>query len=88
MLSKINGVEFFQPIKKSKPNHWLISLRLDNKFIKFQKKILNFLNLNKVFSRPAWELMSSLPMYKNCPKDKNLNAKKIQKSVICLPSSL
>ncbi len=88
MFSKIRGAEIFKPIKKSKPNHWLISIRLDRKLIKSQKKILNFLNKNKIFSRPTWELMSSLPMYKDCPKDKNLNAKKIRNSVICLPSSL
>ncbi len=87
MFSKIEGTKIFKPIRGSKPNHWLISIKLDNKFIKFQRKILIFLNKNKIFSRPAWELMSSLPMYKNCPKDNNLNAKKIQKSVICLPSS-
>ncbi len=87
-MSKIDGIEMFVPIKDSKPNHWLISFRLENKFGKYQKKILNFLNNKKVFSRPPWELMSNLPMYKNCPKDNNLNAKKIQNAVICLPSSL
>ena len=87
-MSKIDGIKMFEPIKGSKPNHWLISFRLEKNLAKFQKKILNFLNKNKVFSRPPWELMSSLPMYKNCPKDNNINAKKIQKTVICLPSSL
>lgn len=88
VMSKINGIKMFEPIKDSNPNHWLISFRLEKNLAKFQKKILNYLNKNKVFSRPPWELMSSLPMYKNCPKDNNLNAKKIQKTVICLPSSL
>ena len=88
IFSKIEGVKIYKPIKESNPNHWLISFKLDDKLIKFHKKILNFLNKNKVYSRPAWELMSSLPMYKNCPSDRNFNAKKIQQSVICLPSSL
>ena len=87
-IAKIDGVNLYAPIKDSRPNHWLISIRLENEFIKTQKKILNYLNKNKVFSRPPWELMSNLPMYKNCPKDKNENAIKILNSVICLPSSL
>ena len=87
-MSKIDGIKMFVPIKDSKPNHWLISFRLENKFSKYQRKILNFLNNNKVYSRPPWELMSNLPMYKICPRDDNFNARKIQNSVICLPSSL
>lgn len=88
VISKINGIKIFIPIKNSKPNHWLISFRLEKGFSKYQRKILNFFNYNKVYSRPPWELMSNLPMYKNCPRDNNFNARKIQNSVICLPSSL
>ena len=88
IMSKIDGIKMFTPIKESKPNHWLISFQLEKKFSKFQKKILSSLNKKKVFSRPPWELMSNLPMYRNCPKDNNSNARKIQNSVICLPSSL
>ena len=88
IMSKIDGIKMFAPIKESKPNHWLISFQLEKKFSKFQKKILSSLNKKKVFSRPPWELMSNLPMYRNCPKDNNSNARKIQNSVICLPSSL
>ena len=88
IISKIKNVKIFTPIKDSNPNNWLISLRLDEKICKSQVKILNFLNKQKVFSRPPWELMSSLPMYKNCPRDNNINANIIKNSVICLPSSL
>ena len=88
IFSKIDEVEMFRPVSRSKPNHWLISFRLIAKYSKLQSKILNFLIKKKIYSRPPWELMSSLPMYKNCPKDNNLNAKDIQKTVICLPSSL
>ena len=88
VFSNIEGVKMYKPLSKSKPNHWLISFRLDSKYSKFQSRILEFLIKKKIYSRPPWELMSSLPMYKNCPKDNNLNANNIQKTVICLPSSL
>ncbi len=88
ILSQIDGIKMYKPLFDSKPNHWLISFRLDLNYSKLQSKILNFLVKKKIFSRPPWELMSNLPMYKNCPKDNNCNARKIQKSVICLPSSI
>ena len=50
-----------------------------------QKK---FIKIENFFPRHPWVLTSNLPMYKNCPKDKNNNAIKIQNLVICLPSIL
>ena len=48
IMSNIKGIKMFEPIKDSKPNHWLISFRLEKILAKFQK-ILNYLNKNKVF---------------------------------------
>lgn len=87
-FSEIQEARIHKPLTGSNPNHWLISFRLDKKFSKTQSRILSLLIKKKIYSRPPWELMSSLPMYKKCPKDNNLNAKDVQKSVICLPSSL
>ena len=40
-MSNIKGIKMFEPIKDSKPNHWLISFRLEKIWQNF-KKILNF----------------------------------------------
>ena len=37
--------------------------------------------------RPIWEPLHNLPMYKNCPRARLVNAEKIKKQIITIPSS-
>ena len=43
-------------------------------------------NKNQVITRPVWELMFNLPMYKNCQRDNQTNAKFLQERTVNIPS--
>ena len=66
-------------------NYWLISLVLENK--KDRDLFLKETNENKVMTRPIWRLMHKLPMYKNCQRDRQLNAEFLEERIVNIPSS-
>ena len=66
-------------------NYWLISLLLENK--KDRDLFLKETNENKVMTRPIWRLMHKLPMYKNCQRDRQLNAEFLEARIVNIPSS-
>ena len=64
-------------------NNWLFTIKT-----KHQKKLLKYLNANKVMSRPFWMPMNQLPMYKNCHYiTKTDNCKDIHNSSLSIPCS-
>ena len=50
-FSSVKEIQMYKPIKDSKPNHWLMSFRLDKKYANQQSKILNYLIKKKIFVR-------------------------------------
>ena len=84
---KFKDFIFFDEPKNCKSNNWLNSIRIKKINLKERNKILDLLNKNDINCRPVWKLMHKLRMYKNSPKSNLSNAIKLEKSVICLPSS-
>lgn len=68
-----------------KVNYWLICLELKDK--KERDHYLNILNENQIMTRPIWQLMYKLPMYKNCYRDEQQNAQYLEERIINIPSS-
>tara|TARA_A100001388_G_scaffold277565_1_gene269525 strand:- start:6152 stop:7360 length:1209 start_codon:yes stop_codon:yes gene_type:complete len=72
-------------------NNWLISLRLKNRDSEVVTKLRNDLLINAFKSglclRPAWNLLSNLPMYKNVPSGDISVAEFENQRIINLPSS-
>ena len=85
-FKKIRDVEIVLSANNSKSNYWINLMKVSNIFLR--DKILNYLNKNKIFCRPVWELMHTLPMYKNCRRTKLNEAKKLYDTTICLPSGI
>ena len=50
-------------------------------------EFLEFSNKNNVMTRPIWQLMNELDMYKDCQKTKLENAKYLEQRVVNIPSS-
>ena len=73
--------------KHCKSNFWLQTMILSGKTKKFKNKIINECHLSGIKVRPLWDLISTLKMYKNCPKMNLDNSKKAYESIINLPSS-
>lgn len=82
---KKHDLKFITPPKDSTSNHWLNAIILDSK--KEKNFFLQEMNKHQIHIRPCWELMTSLPMYKNAYKDDLINANFFVDRVINLPSS-
>ncbi|MBU2025303.1 LegC family aminotransferase [Patescibacteria group bacterium] len=83
-----NQVQFFQEAEFSKSNYWLNAILLNPGEAKHRNKILNHTNRNNILTRPAWNLIHTLPMYRKCPRMEDLScAKSLASRIINLPSS-
>ena len=69
----------------TKANFWLISLEMKNK--KARDHFLKETNENEIMTRPIWQLMHKLPMFKDCLKDKQENALYLEERIVNIPSS-
>jgi dTDP-4-amino-4,6-dideoxygalactose transaminase len=76
---------FFTEPENSTSNYWLNILILKDR----QEKdaFLKFTNENSVMTRPIWELMNRLPMFKDCQKGELSNAEWLVDRVVNIPSS-
>ena len=49
---------------------------------------LKYTNSNNVMTRPIWQLMFRLPMFKNYQKDSQKNAIFLEERIVNIPSSV
>ena len=66
-------------------NYWLFPLEFDNR--KDRDFFLEQTNRNGVMTRPIWQLMFQLPMYKDCYRDDQSNALILADTIVNIPSS-
>jgi len=87
-FEKVNGVEIFKEPSFARSNYWLNTLLLKKDYAYYRDAILEMTNSNGIATRPAWNLMHKLPMYKNCPRmDLNV-AEDLERRLINIPSSV
>ena len=71
----------------------LINHAVDNVFSSTQEQfqqVIEFLekmNAAGFVTRPIWELMFNLPMFKDCYRDDQMNAKALRNRIVNIPSS-
>lgn len=70
----------------TKANYWLNTIELRNR--DERDEFLEITNNNGVMTRPAWELMTNLPMYKNAQKSRLDNAGYLADRIVNIPSSV
>jgi len=80
------GINFRTENPGTKANYWLMCIQLEDKqerdlFLKSTNDLL-------VMTRPIWQLMSKLPMYKNCQKDGQVNSLFLEERIVNIPSSV
>lgn len=80
------NIKFVNAIEGNKANHWLNTIILNSK--KDRDSLLEFTNNNLVMTRPVWQLMSSLKMFKDCQTDGLKNSKWLSNRVVNIPSSV
>lgn len=79
-----SDIKFFDEPDNCKSNFWLNAVVLPNK--EAQIKFLEDTNDNHVQTRPIWELMNRLEMFKNCEQDELTNAIRFADTVVNIPS--
>lgn len=78
------GVAPFSGMGKSSPNEWLITLDLKTRTAR--DAFLEETNRRGLQTRPIWDLLSSLEMYKHCQTDGLPNSKILAEGIVNIPS--
>ncbi|MFT5435573.1 MAG: perosamine synthetase [Ulvibacter sp.] len=80
------GIYFRTETNNTKANYWLMCVELENK--KERDLFLEETNSNGIMTRPIWQLMYRLPMYKDCQIDCQENAKYLEERIVNIPSKI
>lgn len=85
-FSDKENIQFFTEPEGSKSNYWLNAVLLNDK--EAQHQFLEYTNDHAVMTRPIWELMNRLPMFKDCETDGLQNTVWFADRVVNIPSSV
>ncbi len=80
-------INIVKPPINNSANNWLNVIKIKGITEKNRNYIISILNEKKIECRPVWRLMSKLPMYKKYQKINLDIAQRLEKELICLPSS-
>jgi dTDP-4-amino-4,6-dideoxygalactose transaminase len=79
-------IQFIPEPQNSKSNYWLNCILLKDKIAR--DEFLKYTNENGVMTRPSWQLISKLTMYKNCQKDNLRSSNTLAEKLVNIPSSV
>ena len=82
---KIEGIKFRTETPQTKANYWLMCIELENK--EQRDLFLKQTNKSNIMTRPIWQLMFRLPMYKSCQRDNQKNALFLEERIVNIPST-
>ncbi len=80
------NIHFVEEIENAKANYWLNVILMENE--KERDLFLETTNKNGVMTRPAWDLMNTLRMFKNCQHDGLVNSVWLAERLVNIPSSV
>ena len=80
------GIKFREEVEGTKANYWLMCVELENKYER--EAFLKETNAQGIMTRPIWNLMYRLPMYKHCQRDAQKNAEFLEERIVNIPSSV
>lgn len=81
-----NGIKFMKEPEGTKSNYWLNAVMLPDK--EAQQAFLEYTNDNGVMTRPIWELMNRLAMFKDAQHDELKNTIYLADRIVNIPSSV
>lgn len=88
VFREVIGVKFFTEASFARSNYWLNVLLLDEEYAHQRDNLLELTNNAGITTRPAWTLMSKLPMYGRCPKMDLKVAESLERRLVNIPSSV
>jgi dTDP-4-amino-4,6-dideoxygalactose transaminase len=83
---KTQGIKFRTELEDTQANYWLMCVELEN--LEERNAFLKATNDAKTMTRPIWQLMYRLPMYKDCYRDGQKNAEFLEERIVNIPSSV
>lgn len=86
-FNPIEGIKLFSETPRTKSNYWLQTLILDEDKVTERERILSLSNASGIMMRPAWKLMTDLPMYRSAPRMDLSVAKSLSLRILNIPSS-
>jgi perosamine synthetase len=86
-FAKIEGIRFFTEPSFAKSNYWLNVILLDAASSERRDELLEKTNEHGFKTRPAWDLLNTLPMFRGCPAMDLSCAENLVKRIINIPSS-
>ncbi|MFJ7408984.1 MULTISPECIES: LegC family aminotransferase [unclassified Lysinibacillus] len=85
LVQDLDGVRLFTEPNYCKSNYWLQTLILDETLDR--DEILTILNDNGIMSRPIWQPLHMLEIYKECPKMCLSVTELLKQTIINIPST-
>ena len=85
-FSRIPDVEFVVEPANSRSNYWLNAVLLKDR--RAQQSFLEYTNDHGVMTRPVWELMNRLEMFRGCETDGLENTVWLEERIVNIPSSV
>ena len=83
----IDGVQLFTEPEFCESNYWLNSLILAPENANYLTSLLEMTNQQGLMTRPVWELMHTLPMFKDCPRMDLSVSENLSRRMLNIPSS-
>lgn len=85
-FKNIPDITFFTEPENCRSNYWLNVIILKDKIA--QQEFLEYTNDHGVMTRPVWELMNRLDMFKHCESDGLKNTEWLADRIVNIPSSV
>lgn len=85
-FKNIPDITFFTEPENCRSNYWLNVVMLKDKAA--QQEFLEYTNNHGVMTRPVWELMNRLEMFKQCETDGLKNTEWLADRIVNIPSSV
>ena len=83
----VSGVSVVEEPDFARSNYWLNALLIDEADADRRTALLKRTNADGLTTRPAWTLLSKLPMYEDCPQMDLSAARSLEARLLNLPSS-
>ena len=87
VFSGVEGVVCFNEPSYARSNYWMNVLLFDRKCVDDLESVLKQTDDKGIMTRPAWNLMHTLPMFSECPRMNLSMAESLRKRIVNLPSS-
>lgn len=85
-FATIDDMDYFLEPENCRSNYWLNTILLKDR--QAQQDFLQYTNAHGIMTRPAWQLMNRLEMFKGCETDGLKQTQWLEERIVNIPSSV